>query len=336
MKKIAAFFGILAVAASCQKTQVLPEPADEAFSSLEIAFDITDGTPETRSIKKNWAKGDAVYIFFDKQIVNPPQYLVVKYNSGKWEADYWSPGLESKISKKTSGTLTALYVPNDKVYGTIDITYDSSTSYLVIPKDKNGDRFYSHHLRAKGERYTVSNGVLSASISLKCTNGYIVQFCLPNKDRNGNAIDNSTSAVSTVYKYRLKYDGTGNSYGNPYAVYMYGSDDNFSVGGNLYSVGGIMGKWMNAYFYGGLCFSCEAVGAGGTQTFDFTLNDGKNTYVYSTTGKIEAGKAYKLPAMNEKDSSGNYKWVLDTGNVNTGNLNMGYDSPFWETEEQLY
>ena len=159
MKKIAAFFGILAVAASCQKAQILPDPADEAFSGLEIAFDINDGTPETRGIKKNWAKGDAVYIFFDKQIVNPPQYLVVKYNSGKWEAAYWSDGLESKISKKKSGTLTALYVPNDKVYGTIDISYDSSTSYLVIPKDRNGDRFYSHHLSAKGERYTVSNGV---------------------------------------------------------------------------------------------------------------------------------------------------------------------------------
>ena len=27
-------------------------------------------------------------------------------------------------------------------------------------------------------------------------------------------------------------------------------------------------------------------------------------------GKTDVGKAYKLPALNEKDSHGNYKWVL--------------------------
>ena len=302
MKKIALLLGIVAFLAACQKTRLIPEKAEEPSVELNIDLEINDGTPETRGIKKSWAKGDKVYIFFDKEICNPPQYLVVKYNAG-WEVESWSSGLKEKIAKRKSGTLTALYMPNDKVYGTIDVKYKNSTTYGIAPKDKNGDGFYSYWLEAKGVNYTVTNNVLSATVSLKSGYNSVTQFCLPNKDRQGNTIDNSTASGSSVYKYRLSYEGTGSSYGCPYAVYQYSNNDTFTKGGNLYNE-------MNAYFYAGLCFSCLPIGAGGQRTFKFTLTDRTNTYVYSTTCEIKGNKAYKLPALNEKDSSGKYKWVL--------------------------
>lgn len=300
MKRITLFIGIVALFVACQKTPLLSEDIDEITAHLDIDFDIHDGTPETKGIKKGWAKGDKVYIFFDKEICNPPQYLVVTYNSG-WIADSWSAGLESKIAKKKSGTLTALYVPNDKVYGTIDIKYKDSSSYSVVPKDKNGDNFYSFWSEAHGVSYTVSNGVLSSKINLKTGYNNAVQFCLPNKDRNGNTISNSTASVSTVYKYRFKYSEPKGSYGAAYAIYSYANSNEFFKGGNL-------GNWMNAYFYGGICFSCMPVGVGLERTYKFTLTDGEDTYVYSKTCRIEANNAYKLPALNAKDSNGDYIW----------------------------
>ena len=311
--------------AACSKEPVAP--VQEECARLELDFTMNDGSdPDTRGIQKDWSHGEEVYIFFDKEISSSPQYLIAKFDrSGSvtgtarsWYASYWSDGLESKISHRTRGVLSALYTHTSSVHGKTDILYHNASSYSLAPGTVKGGVFGSYWLEATNVSYTVSGGKLTASISLQRPAGrYFIQFSMPNKDRDGNTISNADAQSSTVYKYSLVckaeegetptlFDGVSRCYPNAYR-----SDGTFGY----YDSGSGHPGHLSAYIYGGLCFSgLEMTWNAGAKRYKFYLHVNEKTrtdsYVYQPDNYIRlVAGAYKLPALNAKDTSGNYYWV---------------------------
>ena len=326
MKKTLFIAAVAALVLGCGKEEIEDQTnQDEELTSLVLDLTINNGgSPDTRGVKTNWIKDDKIYILFDKEITfgadNPPQYLVIKYNrdTKTWEADFWSPGLKSKIAKKTSGTLTALYMPNDKVNGTISFEHSSAEQYNVYSKERNGVEFKSYALVAENQSYSVSGGVLTASLTLNAaSHDTWMQHCIDSKDRNGVTIANSDSHHYTL-KHRVMSYQNDKTYGDmgytrsisPYSYTNYGKFNFESY------------EEMSAYIYGGLCFAgYNASAKGERMRHIFTLVDNKGTatiaddvtyqYIWPETenyGQLTSS-AIKPPALNAKNSSGNYKWV---------------------------
>lgn len=324
MKKSVWIWAAALALTACSKEPVAPVQEEETH--LELDFSMNDGAdPDTRGIQKDWSHGEEVYIFFDQEISPTPQYLIAKYDrsgsvTGKaksWYASYWSDGLESKISHRTGGVLSALYTHTSSVHGTTDVLYWNASKYSIAAGTAKGGRFYSYWLEATNVSYTVSGGKLTASFTLARPDGrYFIQFSMPNKDRDGNTISNADAQSSTVYKYALEcrsvegatstlYYGVSPCYPN-----AYNSDGTFSY------YGGGSGKTgpMSAYIYGGLCFSgMQMTWSAGPRRYNFILYvyESKRTdrYIYQPDYNINlTAGAFKLPALNAKDSSGNYIW----------------------------
>ena len=289
---------------ACNKEQPA-EPVGE--EKLTLDFSVSGGLePETKGVKTNWANNDRLYIFFDQTVSENPEYLVIKYSNKtkNWVADSWTTGLESKIYHSAHGTLTALYMPNDKVEGKISFSrkYNSSTysyTYSVSATDRAGKTFFSYVLKAVDKPYVVRNGVLSTRFAMEPAQQSYYQFCIPNKDRNGSTIANSES-----HYYKLSTDYV------VYAPMLYNFDP---ASGSLYFENRPKG-YMSAYFYSGLCFAGvrQSIGTG-ESTYYFHLLDSKNNVKYLLRAKADLStkRAWILPALNDKDSKGNYRWEIE-------------------------
>ncbi len=278
MKKTLVIAAIAAMVLGCGKEEIENQTLsqDDEQVSLTLDFTIDNGaSPDTRAVKTNWANYDKIYILFDKEVTfgadNPPQYLVIKYKSSteSWVADTWSPGLKSKIAKKTSGTLTALYMPNDKVGGTVSIEHSTSQIYLVSSMDRSGKTFKSYALVAENKPYSVSNGILTANLTLERYGSNWIQHCIK-KDRDGNNISSDNA-----HHYTLKHQilsSTGGDYGYTEAIspYQYTNSGVFRFD--------IQYTEMSGYFYQGLCFAGNNSMARVANTKHiFTLVDNKGT-----------------------------------------------------------
>ena len=306
MKETLLIAAIAAMVLGCGKEEIEDQTIqDEGQTSLVLDLTINNGgSPDTRGVKNGWNLNDKIYILFDKEINygpdNPAQYL------------------KSKIAKKTSGTLTALYMPNDKVNGTISFEHSSAEQYNVYSKERNGVKFKSYALVAENQSYSVSGGVLTASLTLNAaSHDTWMQHCIDNKDRNGVTISTSESHHYTLQHRVMSYQNSG-SYGDmgytlsisPYSYTNYGKFNFESY------------QEMSAYVSGGLCFAgYNASAKGERMRHIFTLVDNKGTattaddvtyqYIWPETGNYGqlTSSAIKLPALNAKNSSGNYKWV---------------------------
>lgn len=313
MKKTLLIAAIAAMVLGCGKEKLENQALsqDDEQVSLTLDFTIDNGTsPDTRAVKTDWANNDKIYILFDKEVTfgadNPPQYLVIKYSTNSWVADTWSPGLKKKIANKTSGTLTALYVPNDKVGGTVSIEHSTSQIYLVSSKDRSGKTFKSYALVAENKPYRVSNGVLTARLTLETPSGSgWMQFTI-SKDRDGNNISSDDA-----HRYTLKHqvlNSSGGDLGNTEAISTW-----------RYTNAGLFEfetqeKEMSGYYYQGLCFAGNNSNARKSNTKHiFTLIDNKGTsstdddvtyeYTWPESGS-EYGQltssAIVLPNLNSK------------------------------------
>ena len=313
MKKTLFIAAIAAMVLGCDKEKLENQALsqDDEQVSLTLDFTIDNGaSPDTRAVKTDWANNDKIYILFDKEVTlgadNPPQYLVIKYKSSTWVADTWSPGLKRKIANKTSGTLTALYVPNDKVGGTVSIEHSTSEIYLVSSKDRSGNTFKSYALVAENKPYSVSNGILTANLTLETPSGSgWLQFTF-SKDRDGNNISSDDA-----HRYTLKHqvlNSSGGDLGNTEAIRPW-----------RYTNAGLFDfetqeKEMSGYYYQGLCFAGNNSNARKSNTKHiFTLIDNKGTsstdddvtyeYTWPESGS-EYGQltssAIVLPNLNSK------------------------------------
>ena len=99
------------LSASCSKsieTPAAPSPGEGIILDLSIAG--FDGAGDTKAVKKGWAAGDKLNLWFDDwnytaRANNPTPDLVITYDGTKWDARALAAGR----SLKPSGKLRALY-----------------------------------------------------------------------------------------------------------------------------------------------------------------------------------------------------------------------------------
>jgi len=338
MKKYLLYLGIGLSLLACSKGLEV-----EPVTDLELDFTIDDASePDTRGVKKGWANNDKIYVFFDKELVSPAQYLVIQYKSytKQWIAYSWSDGLKEKIAKRTSGTLSLLYVPNDKVGGTIEVRKGlkdlTDPVYWIAPKEKGGDTFSGYALVAQNRTYSVTNGVVKCGATMKpLSEGTWVQFCIK-KDRDGKSF---TSDQASRYKLvcEKSYDTTNSwHYADnikPIIITGIGSDGEFMYSDSYPRTG----AYISAYMYSGLCFAgtLEHIEKEYSYTFYLLDNNGtpddssddchyytfyperdkmetENHYIhYEKMPGVLPGKSLVLPALDALDDDGEPVWIKE-------------------------
>lgn len=339
MKNILIILGFTAVLLACTKeAESVGSSAEDSPITLNLS--ISSASPDTKSIKKDWDHGDVIYIFFQGHILSDnaegEQYLTAAYDkygsvtgkSGTWYVKKWYGGLDKEITRNSKGKLAAIWYPNDKVGGTLEVQYtsrivDDSTDdnidgIFLQAKDRKGKDFYtSYFTYSHGCNYTVNNwGELTAEIGMVGSQyaGNVFQYCIE-RDRNGNSFRNSET-----HRYTLSHrDATWDS---PYVEHLTFDpivmNTPFDITIRAYFEQWDHNDYLNAYFYGGLCFSGAAMNEYDWYKTEFRLTDNKDTddtdddvaYHYVADIIYTGVLAFKLPDLNAKDSKGNYLWVI--------------------------
>ena len=339
MKNILIILGFTAVLLACTK-EAESVGSSEEDSPITLNLSISSASPDTKSIKQDWDHGDVIYIFFQGHILSDnaegEQYLTAAYDkhgtvtgkSGTWYVKEWYGGLEKEITRNSKGKLAAIYYPNDKVGGTLEVQYtskivdddldDSIDGIFLQAKDRKGKDFYTSYFTfSQGCNYTVNNwGELTAEIGMLGSQyaGNVFQYCIE-RDRDGNMFQNSEA-----HRYTLSHrDATWDS---PYVEHLTFDpivmNTPFDITIRAYYEQWDHNDYLNAYFYGGLCFSGAAMNEYDWYKTEFRLTDNKDTddtdddvaYHYVADIIYTGVLAFKLPDLNAKDSNGNYLWVI--------------------------
>ena len=122
---IAAAFAAM-LSASCSKsieTPAAPSPGESIILDLNIAG--FDGAGDTKAVKKDWAAGDKLNLWFDDwnytaQANNPIPDLVITYDGAKWTAGALAAGR----SLRPSGQFLAVYEGSNNLSGYSHEYYD--------------------------------------------------------------------------------------------------------------------------------------------------------------------------------------------------------------------
>ena len=164
---IAAAFAAM-LSASCSKsieTPAAPSPGEGIILDLSIAG--FDGAGDTKAVKKGWAAGDKLNLWFDdwnntEQADNPIPDLVITYDGSKWTAGALAAGR----SLKPNGKFSVLYEGFNNLSGYM--SNFSSGSQLFRPHYENmAGTVYCNHLcyyRTEVD-YTYAGNKLTAAIT---------------------------------------------------------------------------------------------------------------------------------------------------------------------------
>jgi len=195
---------------------------------------------------------------------------------------------------------------------------DSIDGIFLQAKDRKGKDFYTSYFTfSQGCNYTVNNwGELTAEIGMLGSHyaGKVYQYCIE-RNRDGNMFQNSEA-----HRYTLSHrDATWDS---PYAEHLTYDPIVMNTPFDI-TIRANFEQWdhndyLNAYFYGGLCFSGAAMNEYDWYKTEFRLTDNKDTddtdddvaYHYVADIIYTGVLAFKLPDLNAKDSNGNYLWVI--------------------------
>ena len=169
-KTFSALATLLFIFASCEKN---PLPQVQEPQNIKIDFSVSAPSADTRSVKKDWAAGDKINIWFDENIDATPQ-LVLTYNGSTWtpselsattvaalssegEVHYFYEGYND-LSKYTTYTISpARYFEAKKV--PLNGTYCYySTFYFCSHEDVNYS-FDGSTLRAILNKWVCENGL---------------------------------------------------------------------------------------------------------------------------------------------------------------------------------
>ena len=98
------------LSASCNKSIETPvEPAPQGSIILDLDIAGFEGAGDTKAVKKGWADGDKLNLWFDdwntEKVNNPTPDLVIPYDGSKWTAGE----LASGRSLKSSGKFAVMY-----------------------------------------------------------------------------------------------------------------------------------------------------------------------------------------------------------------------------------
>ena len=227
---------VLLMMAACNKVEtetVVPEApeAAEVLEAPELRVNFTIGTGEdTKAVKSGWAEGDKVYVMFDNQVSLPDQYLTLTYTSGSWTAN-WTGGLANRLSKRTSGTLSAFFVPfQDSMHlsynpSSTSPDYPRGTCWFIEPK-LGGEKVYSDFRTSVNVPYSISGDVVTATFTLSLPSDYaFVHFFVPDLEQEvGRYTLVTEPAISgvTLTAYKPDYGfiaeyGDAELIGYPYA-----------------------------------------------------------------------------------------------------------------------
>ena len=156
------------LSASCNKsieTPVVPAPQGTIILDLDIAG--FEGAGDTKAVKKGWAKGDKLNLWFDdwntEKVNNPTPDLVITYDGKKWTAGELAAGR----SLKPNGKFSVVYEGfNDLSKYTPSFF---SISQFFDPHIEWYDSDYVHFMplvfRCEEIGYTYADNKLSATIS---------------------------------------------------------------------------------------------------------------------------------------------------------------------------
>ena len=270
MKKICILLGATLLAlTACEKTET------KTPQHLTLDLTINHMAPGTKSVKTGWADGDKVYVFFGKPEDHPtPAYLMLTRSGSSW-VESWTTGLEAEIAGKASGTLTALYSPMDIE----PITYYTGTKTYGFNADNK-----CYALECTNASYSVTAGVLSATLNMgKCYFDY-TQFFLPGEGANVDKLSFSCSEVlASVAAYSLEADG------------------------KVWAANGYYGQEIRGFaFDGGVIFSGILKSSGVATDYVLTIKDDKGTsatsddvtYTLSGNKTFNDWDAIALPALS--------------------------------------
>lgn len=300
MKKIYMILGAaLLCLAGCDKTLTT--------TPQHLKLDLTINNqmaPATKSVKTDWADGDKVYVFFGlPEDHETPAYLVLTRNGSSWD-ESWTEGLEAEIAATTSGTLTAFFSPID----IDDIYYISAKKYTLY----GGNWCFA--LACNNVPYTVSAGVLSATMDLALSGDDFVQFFLPGEAGNVANLTFSSDHI-LMSKGASWIDETGK----------------VSIGNYNYSA-----PIPGFAFDGGIIFSGRLKTSGTATAYTFTIVDSKGTadtsddvtYTLTKTATISYKDAILLPALSEWTGDINGYAYVDLGNgLKWATMNVGATKP---------
>ena len=156
------------LSASCNKSieaPMVPAPQGSIILDLDIAG--FEGAGDTKAVKKGWAKGDKLNLWFDdwntEKVNNPTPDLVITYDGKKWTAGELAAGR----SLKPNGKFSVVYEGfNDLSKYTPSFF---SISQFFDPHIEWYDSDYVHFMplvfRCEEIGYTYADNKLSATIS---------------------------------------------------------------------------------------------------------------------------------------------------------------------------
>ena len=272
MKKITLFtiFGVALMALSACSKEEVPAP-----KTLKLDLNITHDS-YTKAVKTGWESGDKIYVFFGKpEDHTTPAYLTLTFDGSSW-TEAWTAGLEAEIASTASGKLHAVYTPGK--LGTI-----SYSSYDKIYNFTGSDPGW--YLRCGYVNYSVSKGVLTATLNMQRESGY-VQFYLEGEADNAGKLQFSCDQIMLI-----KLGGVSES-----GIFSSNVDYGEAIDGVAYK-GGLMFSGILHY---------DAAGVATPYTLKITDNKGTvdtaDDVVYTTTATktISYGAALALPALDNK------------------------------------
>ena len=145
---------------------MVPAPQDSIILDLDIAGFAGD----TKALKKGWAVGDKLNLWFDdwnytEQENNPTPDLVITYDGSKWTAG----ALAADRSLKSSGKFSVLYEGGNDLSASNSYWHSGSQffEYLAQWVDEIGERVHYYHMICCKENvgYTYSGNKLKAVIA---------------------------------------------------------------------------------------------------------------------------------------------------------------------------
>lgn len=193
MKKIAILILCAAAAlTACQKSLLVP--AEEQAGKKELTFKIdVQCDDDSRVAKTDWTYGDKIYIFFDKEFLPEIPTMDISYGPSGWSV-YISQECKDSLANRTSGTLSAVYVP---YWGSVGIGLNwEQTGYFLSFDDQvwspayeyqpYAQPVYSYFMTCEDTPYTITDGVLSITLTMRFpADKDFVHFFIPNLAGNG-------------------------------------------------------------------------------------------------------------------------------------------------------
>ena len=259
--------------AACNKAEKVEE-VSAPQQTLKLDLNIINSL-DTKAVKTDWESGDKIYVFFGKpEDHTTPAYLTLTYSGSKWSAA-WTGSLESEIAGTSSGTLSAVYTPGSFS----EIQYNDSNKWYVFIDSTCG-----YYLNCDNVPYTVSAGVLTATLNMAVPTSHYVQFFLAGESAN---VNNLQFACDGILKTKL---GLVNQNGE-IVQSNYATGDAFN--GIVYKGGIIFSGILSDY-------------NGISHSYTLTITDTKGTadtsddvtYTTTKTRTINYGDALVLPALD--------------------------------------